>query len=70
VALPWDAPAIATGLRVGDEVLWRVTFRLEAEPVSAKLGDETITLKPDDGGVGMWLRHEAGKRLAIEGATG
>jgi hypothetical protein len=51
-------------------VLWRVTFRLEAEPVSAKLGDEAITLKPDDGGVGMWLRHEAGKRLAIEGATG
>jgi len=69
-ALLWDAPLIATGVRVGEEVLWRITFRPEAEPLTAQVGDQAITLVPDEGSVGAWLRHGAGQRLVIKGPTG
>jgi hypothetical protein len=70
IALPWDAPVVATGMRAGNEVLWRITFRPDTESLPATLGGEAVTLKPEAGGVGMWLRHDAGKRLVIEGTGG
>ncbi len=61
-ALAWDAPVLATGLRVDDLIHWRLTVPEGTREVVGQLNGQPVTIPIDDG-VGAWYRSPAGSRL-------
>lgn len=62
-ALPWDMRVIATALRRGDQVTWRVTVPPDVKRVTAKLDGQPIALDVPPDEPGVWYTHRADQKL-------
>jgi len=63
----WDDRVIATGRRVGDEMIWRFSFTDGVESVKVFYTDGThVQLKREPGRSGCWFSHPVNKSLVLD----
>ena len=63
----WGDRAIATGRRVGDEMIWRFSFADGVESVKVFYTDGThVVLKREPGRSGCWFSHPVNKSLVLD----
>jgi hypothetical protein len=64
----WDDRVIATGRRVGSQMVWRFSFDEGIDSVQVSFTDgSTATVTPDAGRRGAWFSHPATKSLVMDG---
>jgi hypothetical protein len=65
----WGEKVIASGLRVGDEIVWRFSFEQGVDSVVVELSDgSTARIVREPGRCGAWFRHGASLSLLTDGA--
>ena len=62
-AVRWNAMILATGLRVDDHIVWRITVPEGTTEVHATVAGKEVTIPVD--GVGAWYRTAAGQPLKL-----
>ena len=66
----WTDRVIASGIRVGAEVVWRCSFSDEVEAVTLRFTDGTsVRIVREPGQCGAWFRHPADRQI-ITGLNG
>lgn len=64
----WGEKVIASGLRVGDEIVWRFSFEQGVNSVAVELSDgSTARIEREPGRCGAWFRHKASLGLLTDG---
>lgn len=64
----WDDRVIATGRRVGSQMVWRFSFDEGIDSVQVSFTDgSTATVTPDAGRRGAWFSHPATKSMVMDG---
>jgi len=61
----WQAPVIATGMRVDDRVVWRLTFRENVERIRVVVDGEPVEVRREADRAGVWLEHRGDQRLSV-----
>ena len=64
----WDDRVIATGRRVGSQMVWRFSFDEGIDSVQVSFTDgSSATVSPDAGRRGAWFSYPATKTLVLDG---
>ncbi|MCC7491343.1 MAG: hypothetical protein IT204_03305 [Fimbriimonadaceae bacterium] len=61
--VPWDSPLVASALRVGPRVVWRITVPTAPAVLTARLDGHPVRLTVPAGACGVWYEHPAGGKL-------